>query len=40
VNVLHFIKSENIQWNSEKFSRNVFDERKEQEFFENTKIGR
>jgi hypothetical protein len=29
-----------IQRNSRKFNRNVFDERKEQKFFENTKISR
>jgi hypothetical protein len=28
-----------IRRNSGKFDRNAFDERKEQEFFENTKIG-
>jgi hypothetical protein len=40
VNPSRFIKFGKIQRNSEKIDRNAFDERKEQEFFENTKIGR
>jgi flagellar biosynthesis chaperone FliJ len=40
VNPLHFTKFEKIQRNSEKIDQNAFDERKEPEFFENTKIGR
>jgi hypothetical protein len=35
-----FYKIQKNQWNLEKFDRNAFDERKEQEFFENMKIGR
>jgi hypothetical protein len=37
-NPSHFIKFRKIRWNLEKFGRNAFDERKEQRFFENTKI--
>jgi uncharacterized C2H2 Zn-finger protein len=40
VNPSYFIKFEKFWQNLEKFNRNAFDERKEQEFFENTKIGR
>jgi hypothetical protein len=36
----HFIKFGKIWQNSGKFDWNAFDEQKEQEFFENTKIGR
>jgi hypothetical protein len=39
VNPSHFTKFGKIRRNSEKFDRNAFDERKEQEFFGNTKIG-
>jgi hypothetical protein len=39
-NLSHFTKFGKIQWNSGKFDRNAFDERKEHEFFENMKIGR
>jgi hypothetical protein len=35
----HFTKFEKIRRNSKKIDRNAFDKRKEQDFFENTKIG-
>jgi hypothetical protein len=38
-NPSHFTKFGKIWRNLGKFDRNAFDERKEQEFFENTKIG-
>jgi hypothetical protein len=39
VNLSHFTKYEKIQQNLRKFDQNAFDERTEQEFFENMKIG-